>query len=104
MVDEEEEVELGRYYTAAELNSMAMPVSEGAQRRNVVLWLKAGESVDRLATTKGGRIWGPVVVEVLYYEDGGAEQRLWDPNDPGAPAPVVREPKKRTARRRYPRR
>lgn len=77
----------GRHYTLADLAASATRVPR-SQVRDLVVHLEAGESVDRVATTKGGVLWGPAVVEVIWWPDGGVEQRVWDRDDPDAPEPV----------------
>ncbi|KUL44794.1 hypothetical protein ADL22_12690 [Streptomyces sp. NRRL F-4489] len=69
----------GKHYDAQWLRQNALKAEKGPNPvRKVVVDLGLGDSVDRLDSTKGQRIFGPQSVETIFWPDGGIDQRLYD--------------------------
>ncbi|MFI2616612.1 hypothetical protein [Streptomyces sp. NPDC018584] len=76
----------GKYYTAQWLRENALKAQPGPNPvRKIVVDLGVGDSVDRLDSTKGQRLYGPQSVEVTFWTDGGIDQKCFELGR--APAP-----------------
>ncbi|MBD0733984.1 hypothetical protein [Streptomyces sp. CBMA29] len=67
----------GTHYTAATVREMAAKDGSGNNvRKRAVVDLGVGDSVDRFDSTKGRKIYGPASVEIIFWPDGGIDQRV----------------------------
>lgn len=70
-LQDEEDAPLGRFFSAEEIRTLAERTGNGV--KTTVLRLDRGDSAADLASTKGKRIWGPSVVTVAFWPDGGVD-------------------------------
>jgi hypothetical protein len=64
----------GTHYDAGVVKKMATKDGPGNARRRAVVDLGVGDSVDRLNSAKGERIYGPASVEVIFWPHGEVTQ------------------------------
>ncbi|MEU7146981.1 hypothetical protein AB0B15_02915 [Streptomyces sp. NPDC045456] len=69
----------GTHYDAGWLRENAVKTAPGKNPpRKIVVDLGLGDSVDRLDSSRGVRLYGPQSVEVIYWPDGGIDQRCYE--------------------------
>lgn len=68
----------GKHYEAHTLKPMATRDGPGNSRMRLVLDLGVGDSVARLDSTKGKRIYGPNSVEITWWPDGSIDTVIYD--------------------------